>query len=168
MYRKISTFVISIIALSALERAESATLRYYSAYEYLTAPQVHYLAVGVRASFKYVTFELSNGVKQAKRSERDANKPNNGTLLGVHLYPFHSSDKRDRFVMSFTHLSDIFRGKPFNGREEPVDHFIGIGYTMQRNSYETDLLFGKESHDCSLDRRCEYTNQLKATIRYFF
>lgn len=167
MYAKTITLILCI-GLSAFQKAEGAAFQYFTAYEYSSASQGHYLALGIRAKFQFIILELSDGIKKAQRSERGADKPSNGTLLGIHIYPFHGPDSRSRFVISATHLSDIFRGKPFTDRSEPVDHFFGAGYSILRNHYEIDLLYGKESHDCSLDRNCNYSNQFKATIRYIF
>ena len=148
--------------------AYGASFEYYSSYEYFSASKVQYLALGVRAKFRHATIELSNGIKKADRPEKNANSASNGTLVGIHIFPFHSTDSRDRFVLSAIHLSDLFRGEPFNDQEEPVDHFLGAGYALSRDNYEIDLLIGKESHDCSLDRECEFTTQIKASIRYIF
>ena len=166
--KKILLPFLVMATLLAHKSAHSATLQYYYAYEFLSASQVNYLAVGVRAKFKYASFEISNGIKKANRTARNANKLSNGTLLAMHIYPFHNTDKTARLVLTATHLSDIFKGKPFNDREEPVDHFFGAGYTIQKGNYEADIIFGRESHDCSLDSKCKYTNQIKAAVRYYF
>ncbi len=168
MYNQLSIFTIAIATLAAPKIANSAHLQYYSAYEYLSQTKTHYLAVGIRTKFRNVSLEISNGIKKAQRDDREANQFSNGTQLGIHVYPFHGPESPSRFVISAIHLSDLFRGKPFNDKEEPVDHFLGAGYSILRDHYEIDLLFGKESHDCSLDRDCNYSNQFKATIRYIF
>lgn len=170
MYKQTILLAILLSPLLAFssEKASAQNIEYFSSYEYLSSVQSHYLAVGARAEFRNVTFEISNGIKKAARSERNANKYSNGTLIAVHLYPFHPPQSRYRFLVTATHLSDIFRGKPFNDRAEPVDHFFGIGLTTKSERYEADLIIGKESHDCSLDRDCEYSNQFKTTVRYFF
>ena len=154
--------------LSSTSDAKQTSLQYFTSYEYLSASKSQFLGVGVRAKFKFLTFELSNGIKRATRTARDANKPSNGTQLGIHLHPFPHHTALKGLRVSGFHLSDLFRGKPFNELEEPVDHFLGAGYTFEKHNYEFDLLIGKESHDCSLDRDCDYRTQFKTTFRYIF
>lgn len=160
--------LLCCFALPSAAQTKQTNLQYFTSYEYSSATKSQFLGVGVRAKFKYLTFELSNGIKRANRTARNANKPSNGTQLGIHIHPFPHDTAYKGLRISGFHLSDIFRGKPFNEREEPVDHFLGAGYTFKKHNYEFDLLVGMESHDCSLDEGCDYRTQFKTTLRYIF
>lgn len=159
-------FIILIIIIPP--QASSYEIDYFSSYEYRSAVKSHYLALGARINMEYFSLEISNGIKKASRKNREANKVSNGTLISIDIYPFQNSQSKNKYILSASHLSDIFRGQPFNDEEEPVDHFFGIGFLKKSDQYESKILFGKESHDCSLDRKCEYRNQIKASFKYIF
>lgn len=100
MYNQLSIFTIAIATLAVPNIANSAHFQYYSAYEYLSQTKTHYLAFGIRAKFRNVSLEMSNGIKKAQREDREANQFSNGTQLGIHIYPFHGPENTSRFVLS--------------------------------------------------------------------
>lgn len=166
MTKKILT-LLGFLYLMPINSAQAMELHYFSTYQHFSTVGLNYVALGLRAKFKHFSFDISQGAKISDRSEREANEWSNGTSLAMNIYPFHSSNSNRRFIFSYQHVSDIFRGRPFNGKEEPVDDFIGLGFSFMQDKYETELMFGIESHDCNLSTNCAWANQAKLTFKYF-
>lgn len=63
-------------------------------------------------------------------------------IAGIALIvtPAHSADAE--WLVTYSHNSDLLRGKPFNNQPEPWQDFLGTGVTISWPKVELDLIHG--------------------------
>ena len=113
--------------------------------------------VGLTLEWTYVSVDMSHGVKKTEWYVE--NEPTwkmddwqSGSVFGVRLYPFNTTTLRTtvRPLITWVHMSDAFRGVPFNDKEEPTSDYVGVGVTFVWNRLELDISTGISGRECML------------------
>lgn len=130
-----------------------------------------YAAFGVTFAWEHAELDIAHGVKQIHCLDCDwDSNGQNGTLLGVRIYP--SLLQRTRPYLSYQHISDLFRGPPFDREEnEPTIDYASVGVTLDYfDRVELDLSYGKAALDCgylSNGKPCEWESAFQFRFRVF-
>lgn len=97
------------------------------------------------------------------------------TLWSLFVYMWLSSDAEAADIESFvtySHTSDITRGKPFhsrNGDEWTLD-FLGAGFTItagDKKRWEIDFAHGRRARNCSPRKGCPSETSSTFSVRMY-
>lgn len=109
--------------------------------------------IGLTLEWPYIAVDMSTGIKRT--SWRVRNEPTwemndwqSGSMFALRGYPFKNATTV-RPLITWVHLSDIFRGEPFNTKEEPTSDYVGIGVTLVWKRLELDISTGISGRECA-------------------
>ena len=107
--------------------------------------------LGITLEWKYVEFDVSHGVKRVSwrvpsEPEWKMDEWQSGSLGTFRIYPTTMHPIRP--LLTWSHSSDITRGRPFNDENEPTSDFFGAGITIEMKRFELDVAYGRLGRDC--------------------
>lgn len=107
--------------------------------------------VGLTIEWEYVEVDLSHGIKRVgwhvnSEPSWKQNEWQSGSEFSVRVYPLGEGAVRP--IVTWSHLSDITRGEPFNDKEEPSSDFVGAGLTVEWKRVEFDVAYGWQLREC--------------------
>lgn len=111
------------------------------------------LYLGFSLEWKYVAFDFAHGRKRVQwwaigEEDWEADEWQSGSAFSTRIYPFGEGNIRPLFI--WHHSSDVTRGQPFNGTDEPTADFAGIGATFVWKRLELDAAFGRQYRECAI------------------
>lgn len=127
--------------------------------------------LGVTVEWKYVALDFSHGIRRVawrvkSEPQWEMDKWQSGSVFSIRGYPFDTRPIRP--LITWVHMSDIFRGCPFNkNKQEPTSDYFGLGATIDWKKIEIDLSFGVSARECSLFQ-CDsvsFTNEAQIQFR---
>lgn len=174
----ISALALCMVALSAsAEGIREGTMQVKPYVDVQTIQSINeafdqtYTAFGATFAWKHIELDIAHGAKSIHCLRcKWEDGAQNGTLLGVRVYP--SLLQRTRPYLSYQHISDLFRGPPFDRNEnEPTIDYASVGVTLDYfDRVEFDLSYGKGALDCgylSNGKPCKWDDSFQVRFRVF-
>ena len=168
-------FVILLLSLSTEAKAEDflgADVGVYLGSQVITN-ETESFQVGLTLDWNVVAIDMSHGIKRTSwrvesEPEWEMDDWQSGSIFSIRVYPFNTETWRP--LITWVHLSDITRGRPFNSKEEPTSDYLGVGVSYEYKKIGLDFTGGLSGRECAVFSCNSKSQSFEAQIqmRFYF
>jgi len=170
--------IVSLIALLFLSFNVSAEFFGADVGGYVSTQKItddhEMIQVGLTLEWSHVAVDISHGTRRVAWQTVDEpqwkmDEWQSGSVFSIRGYPFNFIKIRP--LITWVHMSDLVRGRPFNDENEPTSDYMGVGFTIVWKRFELDVSTGITARECDLFFACgsnAKTHESQIQLRGYF